>query len=232
MDEKEIIEAEEVEDETIDSEEAEDEEIASYSETKELTFAESLVSRDVFKFSVRDIAEMGILCALAIILDQFCKIEIAPIEGGSINFAMLPLFIIALRQGWFKGFISGAIIFGLITCAIDGNNGAFAAYPLDYFIGFGTVAIIGVFRRLITHDDYNVTWHSYVYATVAILLAYVVRFIAATIDGVILYGSTFVGSMIYNSGYIWPSFIVTCAIFLGLLIVILRTFRMHNTKSL
>ena len=231
MDEKKIIE-EEVLDEAADSDVTEVKEVETSNETATVSFAQSLVSRDVFTFSVRDIAEMGILCALAIVLDQFCKIEIAPIEGGSINFAMLPLFIIALRQGWFKGFISGAIIFGLITCAIDGNDGAFAAYPLDYFIGFGSVAVVGLFRRLITHDDYNVTWHSYLYATVGILLAYVIRFAAATLDGVILYGSTFVGSMIYNSGYIWPSFIVTCAIFLGLLVVILRTFKSHNTKSL
>ena len=227
MDETKILETEAVD----EAEEIEEDEEVEAVEPKK-SFGKQLISKDVFVFSVRDIAEMGILCAIAVILDTFVKFKMKSFDAGSISFAMLPLFIITLRQGWFKGFISGAIIFGLITCAIDGNDGAFAAYPLDYFIGFGSVAVVGLFRRLITHDDYNVTWHSYVYATVGILLAYVIRFAAATLDGVVLYGSTFVGSMIYNSGYIWPSFIVTCAIFLGLLVVILRTFKSHNTKSL
>ena len=224
MDEKEVIELEK---------EAEEEEVESApAEPEYETFKHSLWSRDTYRFSVQDMAEMGILVAIAVVLDQFCKIEIAPLEGGSINFAMLPLFIIALRQGWLKGFIAGGVIFGFITCLIDGNSGSFAAFPLDYLIGFGSVAIVGVFRRLITHDDYHVTWHSYMFATVAILAAYVVRFIAATIDGIILYDATFVGSLAYNAAYIFPSFVVTCAIFLGLLINILRIFRSHNTKSL
>lgn len=225
MDEKEIVEEELVE----DSEVVEDD---SSKETEKETFVKSLIGRDVFVFSVRDICEMAILCALAIVFDQFCKIEVGALGGGSINFAMFPLFIIALRQGWFKGFISGAIIFGLITCAIDGNPEAFLAYPLDYFIGFGSVGVVGIFRKLITHDDYNVTWHSYAFATVAALSAYIVRFIAAVIDGMILYGENLIGSIVYNSTYLWPSFVTCLALFLGLLVVILRTFRTHNTKSL
>ena len=226
MDEKKIVKEEEV------VEDAAVEEDDSSEETPKESFIKSLIGKDVFYFSTRDICEIAILCALAIVFDQFCKIEVGALGGGSINFAMFPLFIIALRHGWFKGFISGAIIFGLITCAIDANSGSFLAYPLDYFIGFGSVGVVGVFRKLITHDDYNVTWHSYAFATVAALAAYLVRFIAATLDGMILYGENFVGSVVYNSTYLWPSFITCLALFLGLLVVIVRTFRTHNTKSL
>ena len=55
-----------------------------------------------FKFSVRDIAEIAVLCALAVVLDKFGKIPIGS-TGGSINISTVPLFIIAFRHGWFKG---------------------------------------------------------------------------------------------------------------------------------
>ena len=228
MDEKELTVKEEVE-EVDDNDEVE---IIEENESTNVqhSFAKSLIARDVFAFSVRDIAEMGILCALAIILDVFVKIQIGASEGGSINIAMLPLFVIALRQGWFKGFLSGAIVFGLTTCLIDGYG--IITYPLDYFVAYGSVGILGVLKPAITDKDYNVTWHSYVFSAVGILAAYVVRFIAATFDGMLVYETGFIDSVVYNAGYIFPSFIVTCVLFLALLINILKAFRNHNTKSL
>ena len=222
MDEKELIE----EVEEVDGHEAEE----VTEPVEETSFGKKLINRDTFIFSVRDIAEMGILCALAIVFDKFVTIGIGE-NGGSINIAMLPLFIIALRQGWFKGFISGAIIFGLITCATD-KHPNWLAYPLDYFIGFGSVGLLGVFKPFITDEDYNITWHSYAYSTVGILAAYVLRFFAATIDGILVYETDLIGSMVYNAPYIFLSFIAVCALFLGLLINILKAFRAHNTKSL
>ena len=67
--------------------------------------------------------------------------------GGSINLAMLPLLIISLRHGPFKGFIGGGIIFGFITCLIDGYG--LITYPLEYFLAFGIVGILGFFSHFI-----------------------------------------------------------------------------------
>ena len=225
MDETKILETEAVE-ETEEIEEDEEVEVVG----PKKTFGKQLISKDVFAFSVRDIAEMGILCAIAVILDTFVKFKMKSFDAGSISFAMLPLFIITLRQGWFKGFISGAIIFGLLTCVIDGHG--FHTYPLDYFVGFGSVAILGVFKPLITDDNYNITWHSYVFSAIGIFAEYVIRFIAATIDGVLFYVPTIGASMIENAPNIFVSFLITCALFEGLLINVLKAFRAHNTKSL
>ena len=75
------------------------------------------MKKSVFGFSVRDIAEIAILVALALGLDKL-KISVGA-TGGSVNFAMFPLFVIALRHGPFKGFIAGGIVYGLISCLLD-----------------------------------------------------------------------------------------------------------------
>ena len=47
------------------------------------------------KYTVQEICETAILVALAVVLDQFLKIQIQA-NGGSISFSALPLFIIAI----------------------------------------------------------------------------------------------------------------------------------------
>ena len=224
IDAEEAEEAEEINEKDLDETESEEE------TKKEVSFGKKLIAKDTFRFSVRDICEMAIFCALAIVFDTFCKIDVG-FEGGSINFAMFPLFIIALRQGWFKGFIAGAFVFGIITCILD-EDGKLAVYFLDYFVAFGSVGILGVLKPVITDDYYNVTWHSYAFSAVGIVAAYIVRFFAATLDGMLFYGADLLGSIIYNAPYIFASMIIVLALFLGLLVIILKTFRTHNTKSL
>ena len=56
---------------------------------------EFIVSYRKNQMTIRDIAEDGMLIAMAIILD-FIKIPIGA-TGGSINLQMLPLFVIALN---------------------------------------------------------------------------------------------------------------------------------------
>ena len=95
--------------------------------------------------NIGEIAENGILIAMAFGLN-FIKIPVGA-TGGSINFQMLPLMIIALRRGPASGLICGGILFGLLTCLTDGYG--FACYPFDYLIGFGSVAVMGFFRPFI-----------------------------------------------------------------------------------
>ena len=231
MDETKKLKVEEAEvvdeDEELDGNEYEEE--VSKEDEKELSYGKKLINKDVFFFSVQDICEVAIFVGLAVVFDVFVKIQIGA-TGGSLNIAMLPLFVIALRHGWFKGFIAGGIIFGFITCLLDGYG--WATYPLEYFIGFGSVAVLGLLKPLITDENYNVTWHSYAFSTVGMLAAYIIRFFCGTLDSMIIWGYDFIGSVVYNAGYIFPSFIAVCALFLGLLINILKAFRAHNTKSL
>ena len=104
------------------------------------------MKKGLFDFNVHDIVEIAMFVSISLILDNFLKIPLGA-TGGSINLAMLPLVFLAIRHGWFKAFIAGAFVFGLPSCLIDGYG--MVTYPLEYFVTFGSIAIIGVFSHTI-----------------------------------------------------------------------------------
>ncbi|MCD8204330.1 MAG: energy-coupled thiamine transporter ThiT [Coprobacillus sp.] len=155
------------------------------------------------QFTISDIVEIAMLVALSIILDlPVFKIKISA-NGGSISLAMLPIFIIALRKGFIRGFISGGIIYGLLDCMIDGYG--IVTYPLDYLLGFGLLAIIGLFRKWIFNKDKKVTALGIIFLIVGILVGCACRTMASTLSGIFLYGLNFIDSLIYQLIYIGPS---------------------------
>lgn len=160
-------------------------------------------TKSLFTFTVRDIVEIAAFVSIAIILDTFLKVPINA-AGGSINIAMLPLFLIALDKGWFKGFLAGGIIYALITCLLDGYG--FVSFPLDYLLGFGSVCVLGLFRPLIKIEDNKVKVKSYLFLSLGITIAYFLRFTFSTISGIVIYELDLVSSMIYQITYIGPSY--------------------------
>lgn len=167
------------------------------------------MKKEDFIFSLRDITEIGILCGLAIVLDTFVKIPVFS-GGGSINLAMIPLIFIALHRGWFKGFIAGGLIFGLITCFIDGYG--IITYPLDYLIGFGSVALVGIFRHLIINE--KLTVKNYVFFGISIFLAIALRFVSSCVSGMIIYEYSFLDSALYQLTYLCPTLLALLLILL------------------
>ena len=159
------------------------------------------------KYTTREICEEGILIALAVVLDNFVKIKIQS-GGGSVGFAAIPLFIIAIRHGAYKGFVASAIVFGLITCMLDGYG--FQTYPFDYFIGFGGYCLVGLMFNLFKHFYKNKTenyaqaefTYSFVAVTIGCFLALIVRYFGSCTSSIILYEYTLVDALIYNSTYI------------------------------
>jgi thiamine transporter len=162
-----------------------------------IAFAFTMVNNT--KRTVRDIVEEGVLISLAFVLN-FIKIPVGA-TGGSVNFQMLPLMIIALRHGPQHGFIAGGIIYGLLTCLTDGYG--FACYPFDYLIGFGSVAVMGFFRTFIFSKEqqtYNLKGLLFIF--LAGLLATLVRYIGSNVSSIVVYGLDFKAALIYNSFYI------------------------------
>ena len=154
------------------------------------------------KQTVKEIAEEGVLIALAFVLNLI-KIPTGP-TGGSINFQMLPLMVIALRHGPARGFVAGGIIYGLLTCLTDGYG--FACYPFDYLIGFGSIAIAGLFRKYIFGKDqttYNVKGLIFIFVGGA--LSTIVRFVGSTVSSIVVYGYTLQAAVDYNLVYITVS---------------------------
>lgn len=173
-----------------------------------------------FKFTVKDITEIAVLCAFAIVLDTFVKIPIFA-TGGSINISMIPLLIVSLHKGWFKGFVCGGIIFGFLTCLIDGY--AFSTYPFDYLIGFGSVFATGLFKNKILNST-NITAKNYFYLTLSILVVFIIRLAGSTISGMLVYGLEFIPSLVYQLTYLIPSFTAILLILVPLLKFLKATF--------
>ena len=174
-------------------------------------------SRYIFdntKLSIRDIAEIGIFVSFAFVLDlPLFKIKVVA-NGGSISLIMLPLILLSLRKGFFKGFIGAGIVFGLVSCFIDGYG--LITYPLDYLLGFGSLAVVGLFRRFIIGKE-KLHWTNYLFLFLATLLAMTLRTFASTLSGIFIYGLDFVSSLVYQLTYMGPSFGVVMAILLILL---------------
>ncbi len=163
--------------------------------------------------SVKTIAEDGVLIAAAFVLN-FVRIPIAP-TAGSINLQMLPLFVIALRRGPLDGFVAGGIVYGLLTCLTDGYG--LATYPFDYLVGFGSVAVLGFFRKFIFSEKqvtYNVK--GVVFLVIGVALSTFVRFVGSCTSSMVLYGYDLQAAMIYNYVYVFLSGALALAVLIAL----------------
>ncbi|MCM1513879.1 MAG: energy-coupled thiamine transporter ThiT [Anaeroplasma bactoclasticum] len=189
--------------------------------------------KHIFGFTVRDIAEIAILCAIAVVLDKFVKLSIGA-TGGSINIAMVPLFIIALRHGWFKGLIAGGLVYGLISCLLDGYG--LVTYPLEYLVAFGSVAITGLVAKWINQFYLNKTTTGVILSFLCLigsmLTAFIIRFICGSIDSVLLYDYTWSAAFVYNAPYVFISGAAVAVIMCLLLPSIVLLNREYPTQYL
>lgn len=161
--------------------------------------------------NVRNMVEDGMLIAISFVLNLLTLFK-AP-TGGSVNLQMLPLFIIAIRHGPIHGLISGGIVYGLITCVTDGYG--LQCYPFDYLIGFGSVAIMGLFRISILNGNINYSWKSLLFIFLGGLGSTFLRFVGSTMSSMILWETPFVGALIYNSIYIPVSGMIATVILMA-----------------
>ena len=165
--------------------------------------------KQLFTFTVRDITEIAILCALAIALDRFVKIPVGA-TGGSINLAGLPLFIIAMRHGWFKGFIGAGLVFGVTTCLLDAYG--FQFFVFDYLIAFGCIGLAGLVGYLIhtifSKKEFKYQLLAYTLILLTVIAYCFIRTLSASIDSMIFYSYKFIPSIVYNISYIGPSAVI------------------------
>ena len=193
------------------------------------SIAFALTALSNYSVTTRQIAEEGILLSMAFVLN-LVKIPVG-VTGGSINFQMLPLMIIALRHGPAHGFIAGGIVYGLLTCLTDGYG--FACYPFDYLVGFGSVAIMGLFRNQIFGKDqegYNVKGLIFIFITGTISTA--VRYIGSNVSSIVVYDYTLEAALAYNSIYIPLSGLIATVAFMVLYSPLIRINKMYPVKSI
>ena len=156
------------------------------------------------KMTVRDIAEEGMLIALAFVLNLITFYK-AP-SGGSVNLQMLPLFVLAIRHGPTHGFIASAIIYGFLTLVTDGYT--IACYPFDYLIAFGGITVLGALKPLIFNKylDTDKKTQGIILGLSMILaggiIATAIRYVGSTMSSVIVWEYSLVEGLIYNASYI------------------------------
>ena len=155
--------------------------------------------------------ECAVLIALAVAL---CWVEIqVGVFGGSIDFVMIPLFIIAYRNGALYGIGSG-LVFGFIKCLIGGGIGwGLPSVLLDYVLAYGAVGIAGLFKEKF--------WAIELSTFIGCLARFAIHFIS----GVTIYmitvptevaGMTFANpvlySTVYNALYMLPNTVIAIVV--------------------
>jgi len=131
--------------------------------------------------------------------------------GGSISLEMIPLILLALRQGFVVGTVAG-VAYGLLDLLID----PFVVHPaqvlLDYPLAFGALGLAGFFAPTVRGAILG--------ATVAVLG----RFVCHFVSGIVFFSSyAWKGwspaaySAVYNAGYLVPSLVIALLLVVTLL---------------
>ncbi|MGH1287172.1 energy-coupled thiamine transporter ThiT [Bacillus toyonensis] len=186
--------------------------------------------------------ESAILAAFAMIID-ILPLSLKLPTGGSISFAMIPIFIIAYRWGFKMAFLGG-LIWGLLQIVV---GDAYILTPIqafiEYFVAFAFIGFAGLFHRpiqkalAVSHEDQsslgsrkdkpaskqNKGKKALVYIILATFVGSFARYFCHFIAGIIFFGqyapkgqSAALYSLIVNGSTMIGSFIL-CTVLLILL---------------
>mgnify|MGYP003303398367 CR=1 FL=1 len=89
-----------------------------------------------------------------------------------------------------------------------------APFQYDYLLGFGSCAIIGLFRKQILNKEHRLKVSGIIFIVLGTVLSVIFRTLFSTISGVVLYGLSALESFIYNISYIGPSGLIALIILL------------------
>ena len=157
----------------------------------------------------RVLTEAALAVALSFVLGFIVLFKMP--FGGSVSLEMIPLILLALRQGWRVGVVAGAA-YGLLDLVID----PYVVHPLqlllDYPLAFGALGLAGLFKPTIRG--------AVIGATVAVLA----RFVCHFLSGVIFFASyapegwnPYLYSAAYNAAYLVPSLAIAIVVTVVLL---------------
>lgn len=167
--------------------------------------------------NVRLITEVAIMTAVAFILN-FLSFKAPWAFGGSISIEMLPIILVAFRHG-VKGGVLAGVLFGFIQL-VTATPVHPVQFLLDYPVAYGLVGLAGVLKP----NLHSSTVKQASTIAMATLIGSLLRFAAHLISGAVYFASyapedmpVMTYNLIYNAGYMVPSFILT-SIVLTLLI--------------
>ncbi|ALQ70375.1 energy-coupled thiamine transporter ThiT [Bacillus cereus] len=198
--------------------------------------------------------ESAILAAFAMIID-ILPLSLKLPTGGSISFAMIPIFIIAYRWG-FKSAFLGGLVWGLLQIVV---GDAYILTPvqafIEYFIAFAFIGFAGLFYRpiqkaLLTSNENNLEQSSLgsrkekpsskqnegkkvlAYIILATFIGSFARYFCHFIAGIIFWGqyapkgqSAVLYSLIVNGSTMLGSFILCTVLLIFLFLTSPRLFK-------
>lgn len=177
--------------------------------------------------------ESAILAAFALVIDILpLSIKISA-TGGSISFAMIPIFIIAYRWGFKMAFLGG-LIWGLLQIVV---GDAIIVTPIqvliEYFVAFAFIGFAGLFYRPIQKALLNNAGKKVIgYIILATFIGSFARYFCHFIAGIIFWGqyapkgqSAFLYSLIFNGSTMIGSYILCTVLLIFLFITSPRLFK-------
>lgn len=145
------------------------------------------------------IAEVGIFAALGLVIDFFCGLYCKPVwlNGGSITFAYIPIFMMAYRHGWKGGLITGLLV-GTIQLFWSEFMLNFWQILLDYIIPNLVLGLVGLVSSKVNSSK---GFKQILYIIIPILIVCSIRLVSLTLSGVWFWQTGFWASIIYNGSY-------------------------------
>lgn len=156
--------------------------------------------------NTRVLVEVAILVAMAFVLEFAFSFLPAMPQGGRVSISILPLVVIAWRNGPLAGVIGG-VVYGLLNLMLDGVLYHWGSFFLDYTVAFGLIGLVGFIKRY-TRDNV-ITF------AIAIIAGYLLRFFSHVLSGVLIFyeyagdQNVWVYSIVYNATYLLPALILT-----------------------
>ncbi|MCI5773729.1 MAG: energy-coupled thiamine transporter ThiT [Erysipelotrichaceae bacterium] len=153
------------------------------------------------KVTVKDLCFMAFYIALFMVLDSFVNVlQIFQMpNGGSLGVSTIALLMASYHLGWQKG-----LIVSLLSVFAQFVTGPMftpdlLGFVLDYLVAFSVYGLASLFP--------NYKWF---YS--GVLVTNFVRFLSSMISGVVIWGTTWWGSMSYQATYMIPTTILTLVV--------------------
>ena len=163
------------------------------------------------------LVEIALCAALSAVLSMLAVRLPINIAGGSVSFAMVPIFALALRRGLVPGVIAGAL-FGFTDLLIEPYFVAPIQVALDYPIAYAALGLAGLGAPLYRRARTKSAAAASATALAFMVLGGLGRFAAAWTSGVVFFGANapagqpvWLYSLGYNATYIVPSMIICAA---------------------
>ncbi|MCA0969517.1 energy-coupled thiamine transporter ThiT [Halobacillus litoralis] len=166
------------------------------------------------------LVEVAIFAALALLLDviPFLSFKVWA-QGGSVSFSMIPVFLMAFRWG-LKGGITTGVLFGFYQILTGAYIVTIFQTLLDYVVAFGVLGFAGI----VAYPMRKAIESKHVKRMITLiflggLIGSFLRFAGHFFAGLWFYGSlapegqpVWLYSLVYNGGYMLPSFLLSTVI--------------------